>query len=297
MRLPELILYRISKSWPDYMKKRRENLGCDSTDRTYHVNYALIQQYDEKVRLGVKYKFRGKEILEIGCGHGGISIFLAVNGAKRVVGIDLNAQNLAVAADVKKMVMERLNISEAFPVEFLEMNAYEMEFAPGSFDIVLAENVFEHFMEPEKVMQQSYTVLRKDGQLIVPVFSSIWSRNALHLKNSLKVPWANLFFSEKTIIAVVNRLCRENPSLIPIYPGVAHNPQRVRDLRKYKDLNDITYGEFKRMAKRTGFVIEYFGTKPSPPKVGKIVRRIPILREGVLADIFSVGAEAVLRKV
>jgi hypothetical protein len=129
----------------------------------------------------------------------------------------------------------------------------------------------------------------------VPVFSSIYSKHALHLKNGLKVPWTNLFFSEKTIVRALERMAKDNPKLYEIYPGLQSQPQRVRDVRRYGDLNDITYKSFKQMARAEGFRIESF--RPNGTRiVGRIVARIPLFRNSVVMDIFSTGAGSLLSK-
>jgi ubiquinone/menaquinone biosynthesis C-methylase UbiE len=295
MKLSEAILYRLASSWPSPIKKQAEKLGGDVSSREYHINYALFQQYDLKVRDGIPQEIRNKDILEIGCGHGGISTFMCVNGARSVVGIDLNTFHLDIANEFKSRTEQRLgNIK--LPLKFEEMNAYNMTFEPESFDLVFADNVFEHFMEPEKVLEQSYNVLRKGGRLVVPTFSSIWSKYALHLKHGLKMPWANLFFSEQTICNVMVKLAVDRPELKDAYPGVTESPKKVRDLRKYKDLNDITYSKFKAMAINTGFEIESFAINGEPRLLNSFFRKLPLINKTILTDIFSTAAGSVLIK-
>lgn len=295
MKLAESLLYYLSSRWPSPIQKRA-SLGSIDNALEYNLNYALKLQYDSRLKNGLNYEIRNKSILEIGCGHGGISVFLAVNGATSVTGIDLNVTNLDYAKMFKSKIEQDLGIAKGLPVEFVEMSAYEMQFPDESFDVVIADNVFEHFMEPQRVLDQSFKVLKKGGLLIVPKFSSILSKHALHLKNGLKVPWANIFFSERTICNVMVQLAKDNPVLLEYYQGIADNPVKVRDLRKYKDLNDITYTSFKEMARRTGFHIRGFTVSPTPYLVGKILHHLPGLNRSKLVDIFSLYASAVLQK-
>lgn len=295
MKIAEKILYRLAQKWPSPVTSQAKQLGDDPASIEYNLNYALFQQYDLKVKNGIPQNIRNKDILEIGCGQGGISTFMSVNGARKVVGIDLNTFHLQVAHVFKDKIQKHLGASE-LPVSFIEMNAYEMTFEPESFDLVFADNVFEHFMEPEKVMQQSFRVLRKGGKLIVPTFSSIWSKYALHLKHGLKMPWANLFFSEQTICNVMVRIANEQPYLKDIYPGVDKHPKKVRDLRKYSDLNDITYQKFKEMAIKTGFEIETFSINRTGRILSFIIRKIPFVKSSIFSDIFSTSAGAILIK-
>jgi len=299
MTFAEHILYRLSKKWPAPNRPLRAGEGLNG--EAYHLEYAMKMQYLPCVMNGIKYDFQGKEMLEIGCGHGGISCFLAMNGAKRVVGIDLNTYNLDIAKKFhKQLIKNTFGDTEArLNVAFEEKNATALDYPEGSFDIVWAENVFEHFMEPEAVMREAFRVLRPGGRLIVPIFSSIYSKHGAHIKQGLKVPWSNLFFSEKTICNTLYRLAEENPQVLEMYPGLSEKPNKLRDLRRYKDLNDITFGKFKRMAIGCGYQIESFQSQVPSGWIrlsNKMIRRIPVLRNSLLHDIFSTGAAAVLRR-
>ncbi len=299
MTIPEYILYHLSRKWP--APNRPLKAGEGLSGEAYHLAYAMKMQYLPCVQNGIRHDIQGKEILEIGCGHGGITCFLAMNGAKRVVGIDLNTYNLSIAEKFhKQLVHNVLGSSEArLNVEFLEKNATALDYPSGCFDIVWAENVFEHFMEPEAVMKEAFRVLRPGGRLVVPIFSSIYSKHGAHVKQGLKVPWSNLFFSEKTICNTLFRLAQENPQVLEMYPGLAENPSNIRELRRYKDLNDITFGKFKRMAVACGYQIESFQSRVPGGIVrmcNLVIRKVPVLRNSLLHDVFSTGASAILRK-
>lgn len=293
MPLADYLLYRLARPWPSPMTKMTARLGAGAGTEAYDHAYAQ-DQFDRKVRDGLKIPVMDLDVLEIGCGHGGISCFLAVAGAKSVVGIDLNVPHMKIAESFAQRIASHFQGAHQLPVKFVEMNAYQMTFPENSFDLVLADNSFEHFSDPGIVLQESYRVLKPDGRLLVPIFSSIYSKYGLHLKHGLKLPWANLVFSEKTIIRAMQRLAADEPQINKWYPGLTQNPQHVRDLRPHKDLNDITHGSFKRMARETGFQIEWFNSYST--RVGKIVSRIPFMRNTIVSDIFSVGAGACLRK-
>ena len=298
MKITEWILYSLSKIWPSPASVKSFNISHDFESDEYNLDYALKKQFLHKIRQGVRYDYYGKSVLEIGCGHGGISTFLAITGAKKVVGIDLNTRNLNYARKFSQIQKERLGINGELPLEFLEMSAYDLKLNENQFDIVIADNVFEHFMEPFKVMQESYRVLKSGGKLIVPIFSSVYSKYAMHLKIGLKMPWLNIFFSEKTIVNALYKTALENRYLFDVYPGLVNKPNRVRDVRRYSDLNEITYAKFKRMADESGFTVLNFETLATKDIkfFAALIRRIPLVRNSVLADIFSTGASAVLLK-
>jgi ubiquinone/menaquinone biosynthesis C-methylase UbiE len=275
------------------MREMRGRIAAEPGTEAYEQAYAQ-DQFNRKVRLGLAMPVHNLDVLEVGCGHGGITCFLALAGARSVVGIDINERNLKRARDFVSAQEARLGPACKLPVTLVEMNAYHLAFDAESFDLVVCDNSFEHFAEPEAVMREGARVLRPGGRLLVPGFSSIYSKYGLHLKNGLKLPWANLFFSERTIVRAMLRLAADDPKLVEAYPGLADSPERVRDLRRYKDLNDITFARFKAMAAEAGLTVEWF--KPMPTPAGIIVRRLPILRNTLLMDVLSQGAAACLRK-
>lgn|SRR5690606_11222953 len=295
MKFAEALLYGLAKKWPSPVAGKQQRLGADPSSEEYHVNYALLYQYDTKVRKGAGFDIRNKSILEIGCGHGGNTYFMAMNGASRAVGIDINMQNLEIAEKVRHSI--QCGDALVTKAEFYKMDAGALTFCPESFDIIIADNVFEHFMEPAKVLRECHRVLASKGVIYIGSMPSYYSRYGLHLKNGLKVPWANLFFSEKTICNVMVRLCSDSPSLMNIYPGVKSRPTKVRELRAYGDLNGMTYNRFRKMAKENGFSVKHFKVSPTPRLVGPVIQSLPFIRRTILADIFSSKASYILQKI
>lgn len=294
--ISEQILYWLAKRWPSPVKKKDMVLGEDPNSDEYLINYAQKIQYASKVRNGIGLEIENKQVLEIGCGHGGIATFFAVNGAMAVVGIDLNVNNLRIANLFRESVAQRLGTLE-LPVSFLEMDATQLAFQDGSFDLIIADNVFEHFMQPDLVMRECFRVLRTGGILSIASMPSIYSRHGLHLKNGIKMPWANLFFSERTICKVMVKLAQENPRIKDFYPGVLNKPTSVRELRAYHDLNGMTYTNLKNIAKQVGFRQKAFHITPSPRLLGPLVHKISLLRNSRVGDIFSNKASAIFEKV
>ena len=65
-----------------------------------NIDYFNNQKFENKKfwrRLGGKPNFENKKVLDFGCGHGALSIEIANSGAERVVGIDLEKQNIDFA--------------------------------------------------------------------------------------------------------------------------------------------------------------------------------------------------------
>lgn len=93
----------------------------------------------------------GKDVLDIGCRDGALTASFAEGN--RVTGIDIDPDALARAR-------ERLGIE----ARQADLNA-EWEFAPASFDAIVAAEVIEHLYFPEMVVEKAARTLRDDGLL------------------------------------------------------------------------------------------------------------------------------------
>ena len=292
MPIADWLLYNVAKRWPAPLAERVRAFDAQPGTDVYAMVYAW-HQFNRRVRNGLEVEVKDLDVLDIGCGRGGITCYAAVCGARSVIGIDLNGRSISFALRLKRDLEKRLG-NGRLPIRFSEMNADHLGLPDGCLDLVIAECVFEHFTDPEKPMREAFRTLRPGGRLLVPEFTSIYSKYGLHLKNALKVPWANLLFTERTILRALHRLAEDDPEVHRVYPGLANNPVRVRDVRLHRDLNDITYGAFRKMAGAVGFEIEWF--QPAANRIGKVVGKIPWIENTLLMDILSWGASACLRK-
>lgn len=119
---------------------------------------------DEMMKLGGIDKDVGKDVtvLDVGCGVGGTSRYLAKNlGPKaQVTGITLSpnqvarAQELAVEQDVPN-------------AKFTVMNALEMDFPDNSFDVVWACESGEHMPDKKKYIEEMMRVLKPGGKFVM----------------------------------------------------------------------------------------------------------------------------------
>jgi SAM-dependent methyltransferase len=292
------ILNTIANFWPNPVQRKINQFGAEFGSDEYSQKYAR-DQFMRKVRVGLEINslstpIWGKNALELGCGHGGISVYLASLGFRSVLGVDVNEISLGHAVRLREYVSKVTERPE-LPVDFQIMDIHNLDLESSSFDFVMADNLFEHVVDPAMVLKEAHRVLKPGGNLVIPCFSSIFSKYGLHLKYGIKVPWANIFFSSKTIIEALKLQAKDRPELLDVYPGLAGDPCEIRDLRRHKDLNDITYPVFLELAKDAGFEVVEF--KVQETITGKLSKRIPFVRNSIARDIFSRGASAVLRAV
>jgi ubiquinone/menaquinone biosynthesis C-methylase UbiE len=118
----------------------------------------------------------GMKILDIGTGPGEPAMTLSgkVGNDGHVTGIDLSEKMIDLAKEAAKQ-------NGVQNVSFLVMNAEDLKFPEGSFDLALSRFGFQIFTNPEKAAKEACKVLRKGGELGVVVWSTGDKVPAMHV--------------------------------------------------------------------------------------------------------------------
>lgn len=108
----------------------------------------------------------GDRVLDVGCGIGLETRRLAerVGSSGEVVGIDLNAPMIDVARDRSEDV--------AGSVEYAVMDARQLDFPDGAFDVCRTERVLRYIQQPELALREMVRVTRPGGRVVVFDFDS-----------------------------------------------------------------------------------------------------------------------------
>ena len=106
----------------------------------------------------------GQRILDLGCGWGSLSLWLAERYPNaEIVGVsNASKQREHIEAQAAAMGVTNLKIVTA------DVNGFE---PPGSFDRVLSVEMFEHMRNWRELLRRVATWLRPDGKAFVHVFS------------------------------------------------------------------------------------------------------------------------------
>jgi len=99
----------------------------------------------------------GKDAIELGCGTGYVSGWMARRGA-RVTGIDISAGQLATA--------RQLADQHGADITFIEGNAEATGLAEASFDFAISEYGAAIWCQPETWLREAWRLLRPGGRLV-----------------------------------------------------------------------------------------------------------------------------------
>ncbi len=232
------------------VRKKVSDLKSVKQSQINHEDY-IRWQYNSSKTLFKKFSnlcVAGKSVLEIGCGTGGRSAFLASQGAKRVVGIDIQHNEIDVAKKSTKGLYPEL----ARKLEFYACGENE-KLDLGTFDVVMLVDVMEHVVSPPDMMRLMHQYTKPGGQAF---FSCIGYYN--HAGSHMgMLPFVNLFFSDETILNTV----RNEVSQPDYIPGrFDSNPpiERWRGLYDLRDrpgeyLNKLTLRKLNKLVKYSIF--------------------------------------------
>src|SRR5947208_5676694 len=144
-----------------------QSAWSSENDRRRYFEEITRKRYqgrDWHVPIVAKFgSFRGKDVLEIGCGIGTDGIEFARNGA-HYIGVDLTPNSVELAR-------ERFKIFEV-PGRFEVANAEEgLPLPNASVDHVYSFGVIHHSPAPDKIVREIRRVLRKGGTLTVMLYN------------------------------------------------------------------------------------------------------------------------------
>jgi SAM-dependent methyltransferase len=178
-------------------------------------------------------------ILEIGCGTGQMSLYLA-RADRIVIGADLTRASLRLAAAAAR----RFGVDG---VQFVETDLHRPGLRAGAFDVVYTSGVLHHTPDPRQSFAELLPLLRPGGVIVLGLYNE-FARIPLRLRR---------------VIARLSRF-RWIP-FDPVLRDRKSEPERreawVRDQYRHPEEHRHTVAEIRRWFAENG--VEYLRTYPS----------------------------------
>ncbi len=201
---------------------------------------------------------RGRALLDVGASYCGYSLERALGlGASSFTGLSLEINRLTEVSG-----------PHGFG-RLLPMDAEELAFEDGSFDLVLSLSTFEHLHAPSRVLREMHRVLRPGGSALLS-FEPVWTcsyGHHLHHRPALAAllpPWAHLVWTPETMRAALAERWPAGAALTLdevlrwIYAGTA--------------LNRLPGPELRRVLEQGPFEVEWIA--PLPDTVDEATRAV-----------------------
>ena len=136
------------------------------------------EMYDEWSRSFLEYMhphlpqfFRGKKVLDAGCGNGRFAHYAAKYGA------EVWAMDLGPAVEVAKR-----NTESAGKAQVIQADLHRPPFAPESFDFVYSIGVLHHLPDPEAAFHNLLRYLKPGGEIQIYLY---WKPEGQPIKRAL----------------------------------------------------------------------------------------------------------------
>ena len=273
------IKHDIQDFWTDLYQQWYQQFDEEITEKT------ILQHLDEmevvfnhRSLLPVielkKAEINGKNILEIGCGGGGHSLYFKRYGAA-VTAVDITPERIISAA--KKL---RLLHSKCPEMCYLA-DAENLPFEDSTFDIVYSNGVLHHSESVEKCMSEVHRVLKKEGDAVIMLYSRHSSQFWLNLLP--KSILTGLFFckKEKYWLGILTEGKPKNNTVSNPLTRVYSKVEILRLFEKFHITsmrkNGFLFSQLPYLNRPRSFILKRLGKKALPG--GTILYGSPFLAE------------------
>jgi ubiquinone/menaquinone biosynthesis C-methylase UbiE len=127
-----------------------------SGEEFYHINpetEVIVDEIDKLINNGL--------FLDLGCGDGFFTVPLAKRKKKIIAG-DISNNMLSLL--IKKAKINNISLET---VDIIRMNALNIPIFDNSVDVILANNLLHLISNPQKVLNEIYRILKKEGIFII----------------------------------------------------------------------------------------------------------------------------------
>jgi SAM-dependent methyltransferase len=207
---------------------------------------------------GVAEEIKGKVVLDFGCGAGAEAREMAARGAKTVIGLDRSEKWLGIAR------------KEAEKDGFGDKCRFVTEY-DGLVDVIISLDCFEHFGDPEAVLNSMYCMLKPGGSALISFGPTWYHPLGGHLFSVF--PWAHILFREDALIRWRSKFKSDGARRFGEVEG---------------GLNQMTIGRFENILAQSAFKVEKLALAP--------IRRTKPLHNHLTREFLTATVRCRLRK-
>ena len=171
----------------------------DKKDLDYFSSELSRQKYFWD-RMGGKPDFNNKTILDFGCGHGAMSIDIARQNPKKIIGIDLDSSYINFAKE--NLEKNYSKYKEKIEFKLVDVNSWHPN---EKFDYIVSKETFEHTLNLDIVLNSMNKILATNGKVFSgfgPLYNFF---NGDHGRTKSIFPWFHLILPNSFIIKRINK--------------------------------------------------------------------------------------------
>ncbi len=211
---------------------------------------------------------QGARVLDLGCGHGVLSVDLAQRGAIEVVGLDLDTDAISFASNY---------VPDEFPALSNKMRFVSHDIADLAggerFDYVFSKDAFEHILDLQGVVGHIHRLLKPGGQLILGTSPLYYSAFGDHDLIGRRIPWLTAL-PEK-----------------PLFRFAAWKNRMTWRQASDAGLNKMTPAQFRSLFSPSSWHVEMIkynvGMNPKLASTFDALRKIPALEKYATVSIYA----------
>lgn len=224
----------------------------------------------------------GRRLLDLGCGDGALTREYARRGAVQVTGVDIDERALARARAVGGP-----------HVDYREGSTDRIPMPDGSVDVIVCYDVFEHLTQPSAILGEARRVLVPGGSMLIGTWG--WYHPfAPHLFATMPVPWAHVFFSERTVMRVSRRVYHASwytPTMYDLNAEGRPRPERfASDSISCDYVNKLLVRDIERSFRASGMSYRLYPRPFGSPLAfwTRPLLRVPFAREFLIGYLWAV---------
>ena len=171
--------------------------------------------------------FRGRQVLDMGCGAAG------------------------------KSLSEELGFADRF--QFVCASAFELPFPDNSFDTIIMNDFMEHVSDPARTLKEALRLIRPTGAIYIN-FPPYYHPTGAHLSDVINMPWVHLFFTENMLVKAYKELVKGLPDEKERLELRLSRDENGREYFGY--INKMTLKKFKKILARLDIRPVYYREVP-----------------------------------